>query len=343
MKLIFSIAIIIFNLDIQAQNLKDDPVQNFEKLWSEFNLRYANFKLKSVNWQNIYSQYRPQITESTTSNELFDVSCHMLQQLSDGHVNLSGLTNLGVRRCSAPYSYEIIDEFGSLEKIIPLIKNTLVNQNFSALSNINGMGLIRCAVSEDYGYLIINQFDGFAIGEVKKSMRKALEQFEDKKGVIVDVRLNGGGYDKIAYKIAGRFVDKKRLGHYKKTRIKGTQDFTSRQSWYLKPKGKIQFTKPIIILTSDWSASATEVFALAMRELPYVTIVGNQTEGIFSDMFEFKLPNGWKASLSHQKYFSSKMVNYEGKGIEPDFKILNYKIDTSDHVLLKAIEILDNN
>ena len=169
MKLIFSIALIIFNLDIQAQKLKDDPVQNFEKLWSEFNLRYANFKLKSVNWQNIYFKYRPQITENTTSNELFDVSCHMLQQLSDGHVNLSGLTNLGVRRCSAPYSYEIIDEFGSLEKIIPLIKKTLVNQNFSALSNINGMGLIRCAVSENYAYLIINQFEGFAIGEVKKS------------------------------------------------------------------------------------------------------------------------------------------------------------------------------
>ena len=60
-------------------------------------------------------------------------------------------------------------------------------------------------------------------------------------------------------------------------------------------------------------------------------------------MFEFKLPNGWEASLSHQKYFSSKMVNYEGEGIEPDFKILNYKADTSDRVLLKAIEILDNN
>ena len=85
------------------------------------------------------------------------------------------------------------------------------------------------------------------------------------------------------------------------------------------------------------------IYALAMRELPYVTIVGNQTEGIFSDMFEFKLPNGWKASLSHQKYFSSKMVNYEGNGIEPDFKILNYKTDTSDRVLLKAIEILNNN
>tara|TARA_R100001369_G_scaffold3540_8_gene10975 strand:+ start:25260 stop:25379 length:120 start_codon:yes stop_codon:yes gene_type:complete len=37
------------------------------------------------------------------------------------------------------------------------------------------------------------------------------------------------------------------------------------------------------------------------------------------------------------------MVNYEGKGIEPDFKILNYKNDNSDAVLLKAIEVLNKN
>ncbi len=160
---------------------------------------------------------------------------------------------------------------------------------------------------------------------------------------IIDVRLNGGGYDKIAFEITGRFVEKKRLGHYKKIRIRGTQDFTSLKSWYLKPKTKIQYTKSIIILTSDRSASVTEIFALARQELSYVTVIRNQTEGIFSDMFEFKLSNGWKASLSRQKYFSSKMVNYYGKGIEPYFKILNYKTDTSDSVKRKVIEMLDNN
>ena len=95
------------------------------------------------------------------------------------------------------------------------------------------------------------------------------------------------------------------------------------------------------MLTSDWSASAAEVFLLAMKELPYVKVVGNRTEGIFSDMFEFKLPNVWIVSLSNMQFFSTEMVNYEGKEIEPDFKILNYKKDKSDNLLLKAIELLD--
>ena len=331
----------MFILKTHGQNSKDDPVQNFETLWSEFNLRYANFELKSVNWQDIYTQYRPQITENSTSNELFDVSCKMLSELNDGHVNLSGKTNVKERRCAVPYSFHLYDEFGSLKKFTPLILKTLNEQKFSPLSNTNGKGIISHAISKDYGYLSIREFEDFRIGEIKKSMTKALKAFEDKKGVIIDVRLNGGGSDKNSYRIAGRFTDKKRLGHYKKTRIKGTQDFTPLESWYLEPKGKKTFTKPIIILTSDWSASATEIFVLAMKELPYVTVIGNRTEGIFSDMFGFKLPNGWWASLSHQQYFSTKMINYEGKGIEPDFKILNYKKDKSDNVLLKAIELLD--
>ncbi len=53
MKLALATILLMFILKTHGQNSKDDPVQNFETLWSEFNLRYANFELKSVNWQDI--------------------------------------------------------------------------------------------------------------------------------------------------------------------------------------------------------------------------------------------------------------------------------------------------
>ncbi len=341
MKLILTSIFLILSLNINSQNSKDDPIKNFENLWSEFNLRYANFELKNVDWQEVYDKYRTKINKESTSDELFDISCKMIQELNDGHVNLEGKTNLAEKSCGIVSTYHIYDEFGDFKNLIPLTLKTLQEESFTPLSIKNGNGTIRFSLSEDYGYLSINEFEGFALGELRRSMNSAMNLFENKKGVIIDVRLNGGGDDKNAYKIAGRFADKKRLGHYKKTRIKGSQSFTELESWFLEPKGKIQFTKPVIILTSDWSASATEIFLLAMKELPYVIVVGDSTEGIFSDMYEFNLPNGWWVSLSHQQYFSTKMINYEGKGITPDFKVLNYKKDEFDNVLLKAIELLN--
>ena len=340
-RLIIILSIYISFTTISAQKSKDNPIVNFDKMWSEFDNRYANFELKSVNWDSIYKKYRPQINEKSTSDELFNISCKMLKELNDGHIRLEGKTNIKERYCGIENKVHIINEFKSFNNLRKVVDKSLEENGFSSFQDKKK--LIHFSISHNYGYLRIDEMEGFSIGEIKKSMKRALNAFQDKKGLIIDVRFNGGGADLISYKIAGRFADKKRLGHYKKTRINGTSNFTELKPWYLKPKGRKQFTKPIIILTSDWSASATEIFILAMKELPYVTIIGDTTEGILSDMYPFKLPNGWKATLSHQQYFSTKMINYEGKGIEPDFKILNYKKDKYDTVLLKAIEILDEN
>ena len=328
---------------ISAQKTVENPIVNFEKLWSEFDNRYANFELKSIDWDNIYDKYKTQINEKSTSDELFNVSCKMLQELNDGHIRLEGKTNVKDRYCGIENKVHIISEFKSFNNLRKVVDKSLEENGFSQFIDKKKNGLIHFSTSDNYGYLRIDEMEGFAIGEIKKSMKHAIKTFQDKKGLIIDVRFNGGGADLVSYKIAGRFADKKRLGHYKRTRINGTPNFTELEPWYVKPKGRKQFTKPIIILTSDWSASATEIFLLAMKELPYVTIIGDTTEGILSDMYPFKLPNGWKVTLSHQQYFSTKMVNYEGIGIEPDFKVLNYKKNNSDTVLLKAIEILNKN
>ncbi len=80
-----------------------------------------------------------------------------------------------------------------------------------------------------------------------------------------------------------------------------------------------------------------------MKQLSHVTIIGDETEGIFSDMYEFKLPNKWKVTLSHQQYFSEDKENYEGRGISPNFRVVNTKADILnqvDPVIQKALNYL---
>ena len=67
-------------------------------------------------------------------------------------------------------------------------------------------------------------------------------------------------------------------------------DFTPLKTWYLEPQGDVQFTGPIVLLTCDAVFSGGEVFALAIKQLPYVTIIGDHTNGIFSYQLERHYP-----------------------------------------------------
>jgi C-terminal processing protease CtpA/Prc len=114
-------------------------------------------------------------------------------------------------------------------------------------------------------------------------------------------------------------------------------------TWHIEPEGDAQFTGPIVLLTCDSVFSGGEAFALAIRQLPHVTIVGDHTNGIFSYELEKRLPNGWRYSLSYQKYFSADMVCYEGKGVPADIEIFNRTSDIevgTDPLITRAIEVL---
>lgn len=79
-----------------------------------------------------------------------------------------------------------------------------------------------------------------------------------------------------------------------------------------------------------------------MKELPNVTIVGENSRGIYSDMYGFELPNKWLVSLSHQRYYNAAMVCNEGSGTPVDIVVKNTREDLvtmSDPVLVKAIHL----
>ena len=102
--------------------------------------------------------------------------------------------------------------------------------------------------------------------------------------------------------------------------------------------------KPIVLLTCDSVFSGGEAFALAIKQLPHVTILGDHTNGIFSYQLEKKLPNGWKYSLSYQVYFSADMVCYEGKGVPVDVELFNKRSDLEngiDPLITGALKVLE--
>ena len=120
-------------------------------------------------------------------------------------------------------------------------------------------------------------------------------------------------------------------------------DFTEPVSWYVEPGGETQFTKPIILLTSRFSQSAAETFALAMNELDHVKLLGDTTAGSYSDNPTTEMYNGWMFSFSVGDFRAADGKSYEGIGTAPDIWMVNSKEDLlqeKDRVLEKAIDLL---
>ncbi len=329
-----------------AKKQSNDPEFNFENLWQTFNKRYAFFELRGVDWQRQYKIFRPKVTKETTDKELFEIFCAMLAPLKDGHVNLKAK---GVDGFKGKYNPEDTPDFykefssdRSVKELFALSENNLEQKGFGPAKD--DTTLFRHAKSKKLGYLRVLEFEGLSRKKADAALNRIMNAFDGLDGLIVDIRDNPGGTDAMVYQIAGRFVDKERVGHHRRTKTgPGEEDFSEVKTRMLKPLGKKQFTKPVVLLTNDTSFSAADVFSMVMKELPHVHVIGDHTNGIFSNMFEAKLPNGWKYTFSFQRYYSAAMVCFEAKGIPVHQEALNRKEDLDkgvDPVIRAALEYL---
>jgi C-terminal processing protease CtpA/Prc len=324
-----------------------DPGKNFEKLWKTFHNRYPFFKLRKVDWKQQYETYRSKVTKKTSDEELFEILCEMLEPLNDGHVSLTAkLKGEPRKRFFRPEKTPGFWQEFTKDQIKQLFKTTaktLVANGF-AKPRTTEAWVFRYCRSKALGYLRILELEGVKKRTLTAALDKIVPDFADLKGFIIDIRNCPGGDDSTAITIINRFCDRKRIAFQRRTKIgPGEDDYSQLKTWHLEPQGAAQFTGPIVLLTCDSVFSGGEAFALAIKQLPQVTIIGDHTNGIFSYQLEKKLPNGWQYCLSYQKYFSAEMVCYEGTGVPADIKLLNTKSDIeagTDPLIIRAIEVL---
>ena len=324
-----------------------NPEKNFEELWKTFHNRYPFFELRNVDWKKQYDTYRPKVTRETSNGELFEIFCQMLAPLNDGHVELiAKASGDRKRRYFTPEKKpRFWREFTSREikQLFKTTEKTLVANGFGQPTETQAWMLHYCR-SRAFGYIRILELEGVKKGSLTAALDRIVGDIKDSDGVVIDIRNNPGGDDSTAITIINRFCDRKRVAFHRKTKIgPGEHAFTKRKTWHIEPQGDAQFTGPIVLLTCDSVFSGGEAFALAIKQLPHVTIIGDHTNGIFSYQLERKLPNGWRYCLSYQKYFSAQMVCYEGKGVPVDIKLLNKKTDIEngvDPLIICALKVL---
>jgi len=306
-----------------------DPELNFEVFWHYFDENYAFFDLRNVDWDQVYETYHPRVTSKTTDDELLEILSAILGSLDDLHVSLSAgdrviesaKPHALLRQWRQEFEIEGEDELylAGFKKLHQVITKDLLNgKSRVAANNL----LVWGRIEPNIGYLNVLSMGGFVgrkaslteeLAALEKAMDQVMEHFRYVDAVVVDVCFNPGGEDAASLLIANRFADQERLAFTKKA-VHG-DTFTETQEIYVHPEGEFQFTGPTVLLTSDATISAAEIFTLCMMVYPHVTRVGESTQGVLSDVLGKQLPNGWKVGISNEVYTAADENCHEGMGI----------------------------
>lgn len=319
----------------------------FEQLWKTLDEKYALFDARGIDWRALYDVYRPRVTADTTDEELFEVMSEMLGHLDDNHVML--ISEDPPRFFGAGLLYRLWRDRAEGADLMKAFQEFMTSRPVPA-SYFAQTPRQLADGTFSYGWLAggVGYFHFSQFSDAENSRRaidEIVREFKEAKAIVIDVRRNQGGDDRIGKLIADRFADAKRL--YMTTRDRsgpGHRDFAEPKSWYVEPDGPIQFTRRVFLLTDRTSISAAENFALAMKVLPHVVQVGDLTSGCFADSERAQLANGWTFSYSFNLFRDHTGFCWEGIGVPPEISVANTEDDERqgrDRVLEVALALAD--
>jgi hypothetical protein len=319
--------------DLLGPEKPNTPIENFQVLWQDFDEHYGSFVPKGIDWKSVYSQYRPKISDTMSDASFFDVCKQMLNTLDDNHIYLRPTQETGLQW----YSGGILGR----TKVEDYDKAVSLSYLSSHVKYNSSIELGR--FPDNIGYLKLLSFDQ-NIDTYHEAMDDVLDKLKDCKAIVIELRENSGGEDRVAQYIANRFASQRSLSFSVSLRNGPRHtDFSDPIQFFTKPEGKFRFTKPVAVLTNLTTFSSGETFVLAMLQNRNVKIVGDVTGGALSDAVKRELPNGWLYRLPIADVRDANGRNLEGIGIQPHIKIKNTKGDLQsghDKVLEKALEIL---
>lgn len=307
----------------------DNEETNFDYLWNTANEKYSFFEYKGINWDDIYSEYRPQVYDGMSNVKLFSVLKNMLNELEDGHVNLTAPFDISRYN----FKYNAPENFN-----FRLLKDHYIGWDYRVTGSLINTSFERDGKS--IGYIYYNSFSNFV---QNADIDFVIGAFLQMDGIILDMRSNGGGSVSNIYKIGSRFVDEKRFIYSSAMKNgPGHENFTEASEVYMEKGGAYQYTNKVMLLTNRGCYSATSFFTLAMKAFPHVIQVGDTTGGGLGAPAGFELPNGWGYRFSVSRTFSPQGENLEN-GIPPDVTVWmdpQHELEGIDDIMEKAIELI---
>jgi C-terminal processing protease CtpA/Prc len=346
--------------ELSQQNLKDknNISYNFEVFANSYKNHYAYFDLNKIDWDSLYINSKNKINIKSTEVDLYLVLEDMIKRLKDNHGSIEPsdevyeiaenqiqpkLIEEEIEELKQYGDFEIAEivadfylkedltkdtwlmKWGKMENNVGYIqiKSMFLYADFNLNDSLVKVNGFVPTYMDEFDCLNYEQQISEEVAGISKLMDVTMQDLEETKHIIIDVRFNGGGQDAVALEILRRFnTDRKQIALKKARHNNG---YTIKTPIYLEA-AKNPYTKPVYLLTSQQSASATDMLALSSMELNNLKRIGSHTNGAISDALQKTLPNGWYYSLSNEVYTDNKDICYENIGVPVNYE-LNYPND----------------
>lgn len=187
-------------------------------------------------------------------------------------------------------------------------------------------------LSEDLGYIRLSQFKDTSPSD----FGKALIDLKGKgaRGIVLDLRNNGGGLLNAAVEISDMFLD----GGL----VVGTKGRVERANEELFATPGVLYDLPVVVLINEGSASASEIVAGALRDRDRALLVGKKSFGKGSVQTLFNLMDGSALYVTIARYHTPKGTIIDHVGISPDLEVPGEwsRDREKDHQLKEAQRLL---
>jgi carboxyl-terminal processing protease len=348
----------------------------FDAFWDGMNNNYVFWDIDTTNWDNMYKIYKPlfaklDITKTDDVQKSVQYFRAMTDGLVDSHYNLSFGSPISDSSVSPSYDRKL--KAGILRPNYVFYQydaNYYLDSPY--VSGIDSVNLLDGSATEAIAgtiggnilYLGFNQFNlknsyTGADNGVKTVMQFFLNYLSNPpsgfKGVIIDVRGNGGGDISDLNFLVGNLINNKlTIGHTRYKSGNGRLDYTPWAPAIVTPQtGAKAVTVPVVVLTDIWTTSMAELTAMAVHALPNGNghTVGETTWGATGPLTNNEILNGGQFTAANFlfAYTSSSMFKYidgniyEGKGFPPDDYVpfnLNDFQTYGDKQLEKALTLM---
>lgn len=226
---------------------------------------------------------------------------------------------------------KIRGEPGTKVRLTIYRKDWLEPKTFEITREIINVPVIKSKlISPNIGYLKINTFGTKTYSELISALYRLKSQGAQK--FILDLRNNPGGFLEVAIKVSELFLPRGKIV------LKEVEKNKITKTIYSEGPGTFVNEK-IVILVNNGSASASEIFAGALKDNLGTKLIGEKTFGKGSVQQTFPL-NGNLMKLTIAYWLTPHGTKIEGNGLKPDIEVKDNEETEADEILDKAVEVI---